>query len=180
MGDPLLDGLAGRRRVMAWVAGTAALAAGHGVVRGAGQSTTADAAMPALELAASDGLPVLPGEPTPWRLTYVDFWASWCTPCRLAFPWLNDMHERFGPQGLRIVGVCLDRRREDALRFLERWPARFAIAMDPQADSARKLDVKVMPSSFAVDAQRRLRFFHQGFRTEDRPELEKRLLAALA
>ena len=165
---------------MAWMTGAAALALGHGASQSAESGSPASPPLPALRMTASDGQPALAEAGSPWRITYVDFWASWCTPCREAFPWLNEMHDRFVGQGLRIVGVCLDRRQEDALRFLERWPARFAIAMDPQAGSARQWHVKVMPSSFAVDLQRRLIFAHQGFRQDDRPGLESRLRAALS
>lgn len=171
---------ADRRRALAWMTGAASLALGPGVSQGSESESPSASPLPALGLTASDGQPVLAERGSPWRLTFVDFWASWCAPCRLAFPWLNEMHERFGGQGLRIVGVCLDRRQEDALRFLERWPARFPIAMDPAAGSARQWAVKVMPSSFALDPQRRLVFAHQGFRLEDRPGLERRLQAALA
>ena len=131
-----------------------------------------------LPLRAGDGLPVL-GEGGNWRATYVDFWASWCAPCRLSFPWMNEMHDRYAARGLRIVAVGLDRREVDAQRFLQQSQPRFSIALDPAADSARRLDVQAMPSSFLFSAERRLIFSHRGFRLEDRAELERRLQAAL-
>jgi thiol-disulfide isomerase/thioredoxin len=143
----------------------------------AGAARAADAPLVEIDLPASDGLPVLGG--TGARTTYVDFWASWCAPCRLSFPWMNEMHDRFAPRGLRIVAVGLDRREADARRFLEQAQPRFAIALDPGADSARRLDVQAMPSSYLFSAERRLLFSHRGFRPEDRTALEDRLRAAL-
>ena len=52
------------------------------------------------------------------RVVYVDFWASWCGPCRRSFPWMNEMQQKYGPRGLTIVGVNVDKRRADAERFL--------------------------------------------------------------
>jgi thiol-disulfide isomerase/thioredoxin len=138
----------------------------------------ADSPPTELPLLASDGKPVLAAGPG--RATYVDFWASWCTPCRLSFPWMNEMHDRYAARGLRIVAIGLDRQAADAQRFLQRTQPRFAIALDPAADSARRLDVQAMPSSYLFSAERRLLFSHRGFRLEDGAALEHRLLAALA
>jgi len=141
-------------------------------------AAAADAPPFDLPLSASDGLPVLASGGL-WRATYVDFWASWCSPCRLSFPWMNEMHDRYSAQGMRIVAIGLDRREVDAQRFLQQAQPRFAVALDPVADSARRLDVQVMPSSYLFSAERRLVYSHRGFRLEDRAALERRLQAAL-
>lgn len=135
--------------------------------------------VPELTLRASDGQPVLT-DGGPARATYIDFWASWCAPCKLSFPWMNEMHERLSGAGLRIVAINLDRREADAQRFLQRTPARFAVAMDPSADTARLLAIPTMPTSMLVTPDRRVLFTHRGFRLEDRADLERRLHGALA
>lgn len=94
---------------------------------------------------------------------YLDFWASWCGPCRLSFPWMNRMHEQWQGQGLRIVAVTVDRRREDALAFLKANPARFQIAFDTQGSLARNLDIKTMPTSLLVAPDGRIVHRHEGF-----------------
>ena len=106
-------------------------------------------------------------------------WASGCAPCKLSFPWMNEMHERLSGAGLRIVAVNLDRREADAQRFLQQIPARFAVAMDPAADTARLLDIPTMPTSMLVAPDRRVLFTHRGFRLDDRADLERRLRGAL-
>jgi thiol-disulfide isomerase/thioredoxin len=134
---------------------------------------------PALELQASDGAAVL-AESIPWKCAYLDFWASWCAPCRLSFPWMNEMHDRYAAAGLRIVAINLDRKESDARRFLAQLAPRFPIALDPLAESARKFDVQAMPTSVLVARDRSIAFVHRGFRLEDRGDLEARLRKALA
>lgn len=144
-------------------------------------STPAGAATawPEIELRTTAGRPVIPGGDGV-KATYVDFWASWCAPCRLSFPWMNEMHDRLGPAGLRIVAINLDRKEADARRFLAQWPPRFEIAFDPAAESARRLNIQAMPTSMLVGADGRILFTHKGFRPEERASLEERLRAALA
>ena len=90
------------------------------------------------------------------------------------------MQQRHAAAGLRIVAVGLDKRDADAQRFLQQAPARFALAMDPGAESARRLNVQVMPTSLLITPDRRIVYLHRGFRLEDGPELESRIKAALA
>jgi thiol-disulfide isomerase/thioredoxin len=116
----------------------------------------------------------------PWKATLVDFWASWCTPCRLSFPWMNRMHERLGASTLRIVAINLDRRRDDALRFLAAHPARFEIALDPAAHSAAALQIQAMPTSMLVRSDGSIGWTHPGFRESDVAGLERRIQEALA
>lgn len=129
---------------------------------------------PEVALRASSGEPVLAGG-SRWRATYLDFWASWCAPCQLSFPWMNDMHDRFAASGLRIVAVSLDRREADALQFLRKFPPRFEWAMDPGALVAAQFDIKAMPTALMIGADRRILWRHHGFRLDDRVELERRL-----
>lgn len=161
-----------RRTLMAWMAsGLAGL--GPAVAFGA------SAPISAVTLIATDGLPVLADAPLA-RLTYIDFWASWCTPCRLSFPWMNAMHDRYAPEGLRIVAVGLDRDTQAAQHFLRQIPARFATAFDPQARIAQAVGVQSMPQSFLIGRDRRSIWTHRGFRLEDRRGLELQLQEALA
>ncbi len=113
------------------------------------------------------------------KLVYLDFWASWCGPCRQSFPWMNEMQRKYGARGLQIVGINLDARRADADQFLAQTPAGFALAFDTKADSAKRLGVKGMPTSVLVAPDGRLLWVHQGFRADERAEVEARFVAAL-
>ncbi len=155
-----------------------ALAAGCLAGRRVAQAATGLNTAPELLLRASDGLPVL-AAPATARATWVDFWASWCAPCKLAFPWMNQMHERHAAGGLRIVAINLDKREADAQRFLQQVPALFALAFDPEAATAKAMQVQTMPSSFLMTPDRRIVLAHRGFRLQDRAALELQIRTAL-
>jgi thiol-disulfide isomerase/thioredoxin len=114
------------------------------------------------------------------RIVFLDFWASWCTPCRLSFPWMNQMQATYGPQGLQVVAINVDAKRADADRFLAATPVQFAIAFDPAGDTPRAYGIKAMPSSFLIGTDGRVLHTHAGFRDADKADLEQRIRAALA
>jgi len=106
------------------------------------------------------------------KVVYLDFWATWCAPCRKSFPWFNEIMARFKGQGLVIVAVNMDKDRKDVEKFLEKYPADFDIAYDPNGDVATQYDVMVMPSSYLIDRTGELYLAHAGFRDKDKASLE--------
>ena len=112
------------------------------------------------------------------RPVYVDFWASWCVPCALSFPWLNSVLHRYG-QELVIVGVNVDEKRADADRFLMRHPAEFALLFDPQGQIAGHYRLQGMPSAVLLSADGELLWQHSGFRKDEIPEYEAAIRSAL-
>jgi cytochrome c biogenesis protein CcmG/thiol:disulfide interchange protein DsbE len=109
------------------------------------------------------------------RVVVVDFWASWCEPCRRSIPWLNAMKAKYGDDGLVIVGVNVDKERRDAVRFLASTPADFQIVFDPEGRLPARYAVKAMPSSFVFDRNGKLVDTHLGFQTMKREEYEATL-----
>jgi len=114
------------------------------------------------------------------KVVYLDFWASWCGPCRKSFPWMNEMQSRYGGRGLQVVAVNLDARRELADKFLAEVPASFTIAFDAHGDSARRYAIKGMPSSVLIGPDGTIVMRHVGFRDDERKEMESAIVAALA
>ena len=114
------------------------------------------------------------------KVVYVDFWASWCGPCKQSFPFMNQLQAKYGAQGLQVVAVNLDRKREDVQRFLDEVPAQFTVALDPQGASAQRFEIKGMPSSVLVGKDGKVLRAHAGFRQDDRAEIEQAIVAALA
>ena len=97
------------------------------------------------------------------RVVYVDFWASWCEPCRRSLPWLNSLRERYADRGLTIVAINLDKDRRAADAFLEKFPVSFMVAYDPAGKSAEAYRVSAMPSSFLIGPDGALLSSHAGF-----------------
>lgn len=109
------------------------------------------------------------------RVVYVDFWASWCTPCQASFPWLHKMQSRYRKQGFRVITVNLDKDRKLARDFLRRHRTNFPVVYDPQARIAKRYGVKAMPSSYLIDRHGRIVRVHLGFRESDAAKLEARI-----
>jgi cytochrome c biogenesis protein CcmG, thiol:disulfide interchange protein DsbE len=118
-------------------------------------------------------------EPVAGRVIWVDFWASWCVPCRRSFPWLNSMHRKYGPAGLQIIAVNLDKDRALADAFLAEVPAEFALRFDPSAALAKQFGVQAMPSSFLIDSAGNVLESHFGFKTAEAADYERAIEAAL-
>lgn len=136
------------------------------------------------DLAPDFALPGLDGETValgagPGRVVWLDFWASWCAPCRLSMPWMATMQQRHGPAGLRVVAVALDTDTEAARRFARREGATLAVAFDPAGTLARTYAIRAMPTSVLIDADGRVLAVHAGFRASDAAPLERRITQAL-
>ena len=113
------------------------------------------------------------------RVVYLDFWASWCPPCRRSFPWMGDMQARYGSQGLTVVAVNLDPDRAVVAKFLAAYPPGFTVAYDPLGSAAELYNVMGMPSSYLIDRAGRLHTRHIGFRDQDAAALEAEIRALL-
>jgi thiol-disulfide isomerase/thioredoxin len=106
------------------------------------------------------------------QVVFVDFWASWCVPCKYSFPWMNEMQERYGKDGLKVIGINVDKDKAMAQKFLEHVPATFDIAYDPEGEIADLYSLKVMPSSYLIDRDGNLVHAHKGFKTSDGSKME--------
>jgi thiol-disulfide isomerase/thioredoxin len=117
-----------------------------------------------LELAAADldGREVDVGA-LDGKVRLVDFWASWCTPCREAMPRLDEWAEELGPRGLEVFAVSIDEDRSQIIAFLERTPVRFRVLWDKGGDrlSARYV-VKELPTTLVVDRKGIIRRVQEG------------------
>jgi thiol-disulfide isomerase/thioredoxin len=114
------------------------------------------------------------------KVVYVDFWASWCGPCRRSFPWMSEMQQKYGTRGLVVVGINVDKKRADADRFLAQTPAGFTVVYDEAGAAPSAYGVKSMPSSYLIDAQGKITFVERGFLDEHKAELEQRIAALVA
>jgi thiol-disulfide isomerase/thioredoxin len=98
------------------------------------------------------------------QVVYVDFWASWCLPCKKSFPWMNEMHQKYKDQGLKIIAINVDEESADADKFLADTPAEFTILRDPEGKLAKQYKLVGMPTSLLFDTQGKLVSRHVGFK----------------
>ena len=113
------------------------------------------------------------------KVVVLDFWASWCAPCRRSFPWLNTMHDKYADDGLVIVGVNLDLEHAEAERFLGEFPASFMIVYDTDKVLAKQFEVVAMPSSYLIGRDGKIREQHLGFKVKKQAEYEAAIESAL-
>ena len=118
-------------------------------------------------------LPVLGGETTKslsashGKVRYVDFWASWCPPCRVSIPEIVALQRELGGSGFEVIGINVDERIDDALKFLEHHPMNYDVLSDPRGATAAAYALPGMPTSFVIDPEGRVTLVHVGFRRGD-------------
>jgi len=113
---------------------------------------------------ASDEPGILDLSDSRGHVVVVDFWASWCVPCRRSIPWLNEMQEKYQDQGLIIIGVNDDTEEAEYVEFLKNYPAHFKTIRDAEGILAREFDVVAMPTSYIIDRDGNVVTRHLGFK----------------
>lgn len=97
------------------------------------------------------------------KVVLIDFWASWCEPCKQELPELQKLQQEYAAKGVVIVAVNLDQRRENAEQLSRRLGLTLTVALDPDGSVASTYDPPKMPSSYVVDRGGVVRFVHAGF-----------------
>jgi len=114
------------------------------------------------------------------EVVYVDFWASWCTPCKQSFPWMDQMHKKYHTLGLNIIAVNLDEDPALADQFLSKHPISFKTIKDPEGVLAEKYQVQGMPTALLFNKDGKLIDQHIGFNPKKSNQYEAILRKALA
>ena len=144
---------------------------GHSATQAAdlsGQKAPACQLEDLLKEGKSQVLPLRPG-----HVVYVDFWASWCGPCRQSFPFMNKLHKELAAKGLDVIGINLDEKAEDAQGFLAETPGHFTLLKDQGGACATRFDVKAMPSTYLIDQSGTVRLVHLGFKAGESQDIRK-------
>lgn len=115
------------------------------------------------------------------KVVLVDFWASWCAPCKASFPALAKIHAEYAARGLVIVAVSVDEKQPAYAAFVKKWQPPFVALLDQNQKLVQAVKVPTMPTSYLMGRDGRVRFVHSGFHggaTE--AELRKHIEAVLA
>jgi thiol-disulfide isomerase/thioredoxin len=113
------------------------------------------------------------------KVVYLDFWASWCGPCKLSFPYMNRLAETHAADGLVVVAVNVDRERGKADFFLGQVKNRLPIVYDPDGREAKRFNVKAMPTSLLLGRDGKVRYVHNGFFEAQIPAYESQIAELL-
>ena len=113
------------------------------------------------------------------KVVYVDFWASWCGPCRESFPWMKKMQQQYGKDGLVIIAINVDQDKKLADKFLSEFKPEFNVLFDKDGKLAEDFKVSSMPSSYVLDIEGKPRFKHKGFHLDKQSQYETELNSLL-
>ena len=137
------------------------------------------------DMAPDFRLPVLGGESTKslsashGKVRYIDFWASWCAPCRVSIPEIVALQEKLGGSRFEVIAINVDERIDDAMRFLSHYPMNYDNLSDPRGTTARAYALPGMPTSFVVDPEGRVTLVHVGFKRGDMKAIRAHIVELL-
>ena len=134
---------------------------------------------PPLEFNISTGGESFPVSKHRGEVLYIDFWATWCGPCRDSFPWMAEMQTKYKTDGLKIIALSLDTDHDLAREFAEELAANFTIGFDDKGEIADLFKVKGMPTSVLIDREGRVISKHEGFNEGKKDEYEAAIVKAL-
>lgn len=99
------------------------------------------------------------------QVVMINFWATWCSPCRQEIPHLNRLHERYHKAGFALLGINIDDQPRIAREMMQKLSVAFPVLFDTDKRVSRLYDVGAMPSSLLIDRDGRIRYIHLGYRT---------------
>jgi peroxiredoxin len=116
------------------------------------------------------------------KVVLVDFWGTFCEPCKKSFPKLQALSERYASEGLKVVGISEDEDDDKGKigPFADSYGAKFALGWDGDKAIARQYKPETMPSSFLIDRSGVVRFAHVGFHDGEEAELDREIRSLLA
>jgi peroxiredoxin len=113
------------------------------------------------------------------QVVMVNFWATWCGPCRQEMPHLEALYQRYSDLGFTLLGVNVEADSSGADKFLKETPVSFPILFDPKSEVSKMYDVIAMPSTVIVDREGNMRFIHHGYKPGYENEYQTQIRALL-
>jgi peroxiredoxin len=109
------------------------------------------------------------------QVVLINFWASWCGPCRVEMPHLNRLHDKYKTGGFMVLGVNIDDDPRHGATTATRWGLKFPVLLDASKTVTKTYDLGAMPSTVLVDRDGRIRFLHRGYREGLEVEYERQI-----
>jgi thiol-disulfide isomerase/thioredoxin len=122
---------------------------------------------PALSLPQLSGAGEVSLESLRGKVVYLDFWASWCGPCRISFPQLEQLRNELGSKGFEVLAINVDEVESDAQAFLSEVSVSYLVVRDGEGITPGTYGILGMPTGYLIDRQGIVREIHQGFRKSD-------------
>jgi cytochrome c biogenesis protein CcmG/thiol:disulfide interchange protein DsbE len=113
------------------------------------------------------------------KVVIVDFWATWCEPCKKSFPKLQDLNVKYKTSGLQIIGMSEDDDKGGIKDFGSTYGAEFPLVWDDNKGVAGKWNPGSMPATFIVDRKGVVRYIHKGYHDGEEVEIEKEVKGLL-
>lgn len=113
------------------------------------------------------------------KVVYVDFWASWCGPCRVSLPELNTLRKKYRKQGFEVIAINLDEEKEEAMAFLKEFPVAYPTARDIEGSTPDQYGLQGMPTAYLIDKKGKVALVHEGFKKTDSQELSSHIASLL-
>jgi len=107
------------------------------------------------------------------NVVLINFWASWCGPCREEMPLLNALHAKYEPLGFTVLGVNVEEEVRNARGFLKNFPVDFPVLLDNENKVSKLYDVIAMPTTVVVDRDGNMRYLHRGYKPGDEKTYRK-------
>jgi len=113
------------------------------------------------------------------KVVFVDFWASWCVPCRASLPAYDQMRQEIGTGEFEIIAINVDENTEDGLKFLVDHPVGYPVLVDPEGDIGIPYGVRTLPRSFLLDRDGEIVDSQKNFKEGDEIKLKQQIEALL-
>jgi thiol-disulfide isomerase/thioredoxin len=107
------------------------------------------------------------------NVVLINFWASWCGPCREEMPLLNALHKKYQALGFTVLGVNVEEDTNKARAFLKDFPVDFPILLDTTNQVSKQYEVLAMPTTVVVDRDGNMRYLHKGYKPGDEEKYSK-------